>query len=125
MRVAFSASCVLGLVCAVVMSGCFNTPAIDKGPYGNYCALAPSGEHHCGICYATSECVYCPDRNGQVTCSSDVCKSTCDSTGSAVPLVPGYSGNGGGGSGGGGGIPAQSSGGSGGTGGGSGGGGSF
>jgi hypothetical protein len=109
MRVASWAFSVLGLVSAFGVSGCFNT-TIDKGPYGDYCSLAPAGEHHCGICQATSQCVYCPDVNGRVTCSADVCKSTCDSTGSAVPLVSG----GGGGAGGAGGPATAGSGGTGG-----------
>jgi hypothetical protein len=108
MRVAFPASCVLALV---VCAGCFNVPTIDKGPYGDFCALAPAGQHHCGICRATSQCVYCPDVNGRVTCSADVCKSICDSTGSAVPLVSGYGGGGSGGSSGGGGSGGTSGGG--------------
>ena len=86
-------------IACLAVAGC-NPFAVDKGPYGNYCPAAPSGEDYCGMCATTSQCGYCPrDRNGGNTCPANPCSDKCDSSGGGV-AGGGSGGTGGGGAGG-------------------------
>jgi hypothetical protein len=91
----------LVLVAGMVAGGCFPTPSVDLGPYGNGCPGASVGSHYCGVCGSTSQCTYCQDVNGKSTCPANPCGNKCDSSGGGgIAGTAGSGGTGGGGSGG-------------------------